>query len=139
MAKWLSEEVLQITEEGREMKGKGERERYTQMNSKFIESKRDKKPFLNEQYKEKEENDRMGKTRNFLKKKKTGDIKKTFHARIGMIKHRKDKELTEAEEIKKSWPEYIELYKKGLNDSDNHSSVLIHLEPDILEREVKWA
>ena len=115
-----------VTEERREAKGKGERERYTQMNSKFIESKRDKKPFLNEQYKEKEENDRMGKTRNFLKKKKTGDIKKTFHARIGMIKHRKDKELTEAEEIKTWWQECTEkLYKKGLNDQHNHDGVII--------------
>ena len=107
-AQWLSGAAL--TEERREAKGKGERERYIQLNWEFIENKRDKKAFLNEQCKENEKNDRTGKTRDFFKK--IGDIKETFHARIGMIKHRKDKDLTEAEEIKKSWLEYIELYKK---------------------------
>ena len=79
----------------------------------------------------------MGKTRDIFKK--IGDIKGTFHARIGMIKDRKGKDLTEAEEIKKSGKEYTqELYKKGLNDTDNHDGVVTHLEPDILECEVKW-
>ena len=85
-----------------------------------------------------EENNRMGKTRYLFKK--TGDIKRTFHARMGMIKDTKDKELTEAEKIKKRWQEYTEeLHKKGLNDPDNHHGVITHLEPDILECEVKWA
>ena len=71
--------------------------------------------------------------------KKIGDIKGTFHAKMGTIKDRNSKDLTEAEEIKKRWQEYTELYKKGLNDSDNHDGVITHLEPDILECEVKWA
>ena len=79
----------------------------------------------------------MGKTRDLFKK--TGDTKGTLHAKIGSIKDRHGKDLREAEEIKKSWQEYIELSKKGLNDADNHSSVVTHLEPDILEHEVKWA
>ena len=80
----------------------------------------------------------MGKTRDIFKK--IGDIKGTFHARIGMIKDRKGKDLTEAEEIKKSGKEYTqELYKKGLNDTDNHDGVVTHLDPYILECKVKWA
>ena len=80
----------------------------------------------------------MGKTRDFYKK--NGDIKGTFHARMGIIRDRNGKELTEAEEIKNRWQEYIEeLYQKGLNDQDNHDGVVTHLEPDILECEVKWA
>ena len=82
-----------------------------------------------------EENNRMGKTRDVFKK--IGDIKKTFHARMGMIKDRKSKDLTEAEEIKKRWQEYTELYKKDLNDPDNLDGVITHLEPDILKCEVK--
>ena len=77
----------------------------------------------------------MGKTRDPVKK--TGDIKRTFHARMGTIKDRNGKDLTEAEEIKKRWQEYTELYKKGLHD--NHDAVITHLEPDILEYKVKWA
>ena len=80
----------------------------------------------------------MGKTRNYFKK--IGDIKRTFHAKIGTIKNRKGKDLTEAEEIKKRWQEYTEeLHKKDLHDPDNHDSVITHLEPDILECKVKWA
>ena len=80
----------------------------------------------------------MGKTRDLFKK--TGDIKRTFHAKIGTIKGKKSKDLTEAEEIKKRWQEYTEeLYKKDLYDLDNHDGVITHLEPDILECEVKWA
>ena len=71
---------------------------------------------------------------------KFGDIKGTFHARKGMIKDRSSKDLTKAEEIKKRWQEYTEeLYKKGLNDPDNHDGMITHLQPDILQYEVKWA
>ena len=80
----------------------------------------------------------MGKNRDLFKK--IGNIKGTFHARMGMIKDRNGKDLTQAEEIKKRWQEYTkELYKKGLNDPDSHNGVITHLEPDILECEVKWA
>ena len=79
----------------------------------------------------------MAKTRD--PSKKTEDIKGTFHARMGTIKDRNGKDLTEAEEIKKRWQEYTEVYKKGLNDPENHDGVVTHLEPDILECEVKWA
>ena len=112
-AKWLSEEALQIAEERREAKGKGERERYTQLNAEFQRrARRVEKGFLNDQCKETEENNRMGKTRDLLRK--SGDSKRTCHARMGTIKDRKGKGLTEAEEIKKRWQEYTELYKKGL-------------------------
>ena len=88
--------------------------------------------------KEIKENNRIGKTRDLFRK--IGDIKKTFHARMGMIKDRNSKDLTEAEEIKKRWQEYTEeLYKKDLNDADNLDGVITHLEPDILECEVKGA
>ena len=100
-------------------------------------ARRDKKDFLSEQWKEREEN-RMGKTRDLFKK--TGEIRGTFHARMGTIKDRNGKNLTKAEDIKKRWREYTEeLYKKGLNDLTNHDGVVTHLEPDILECEVKWA
>ena len=80
----------------------------------------------------------MGNTRNLSKK--IGDIKGTLHARIGMIKDRNGKDLTETKEIKQRWQEYTEeLYRKGLNDPDNHDGVITHLEPDILECEIKWA
>ena len=113
-AKWLSEEALQITERRREVKGKGERERYTHLNAEFQKTeRRDKKAFLSEQCKETEENNRMVKTRDLLKK--IGDTKRTFLAKMGSIKDRKCRDLTEAEEIKKRWQEYTEeLYKKGL-------------------------
>ena len=87
--------------------------------------------------KKKEENDRRGKTSDLSRK--IGDIKGTFHAKTGTIKDRKGKDLKEAEEIKKKWQEYIEeLYKKDLNDPDDHDGVVTHLEPDVLECEVKW-
>ena len=138
-AKWLSEEALQITEERREVKNKGERERYTYVNAKFQRiARRSKKSFYNEQCKEAEGNNRMGKARDLFKKVRA--IKGTFHARMGKIKDIKCKNLTEAEEIKKMWEEYIEeLYKKGLNDPDNHDYLGPHLEKDVLEYEVKWA
>ena len=101
-AKWLSEEALQIDEERREVKGKGERERYTQLNVEFQRrARRDKKAFLNEQCKEIEENNRMGKSSDFFKK--TGGMKGTFHSRMDSVKKRNDKSLIEAEEIKKRW------------------------------------
>ena len=138
-AKWLSEEVLQTTQKGREAKSKGEREKYIQMNAEFQRpARRDKKAFLSEYCKEIEENNRMGKTRNFLKK--IGDTKGLFHAKMGTIKNRNGKDLTEAEEITKKQQEYTEeLYRKGLNDSDKHDGVVTHLESDILECKVKWA
>ena len=98
----MSEEALQVSEERREVKSEGERERYIQLNAEFQRiARRDKKAFLNEQCKEIEENDRMEKNRDLFKK--TGDIKGTFPARMGMIKDINSKDLTEAEEIKKRW------------------------------------
>ena len=111
-AKGLSGEALQIAEERREAKGKGEKERYVHLNAEFQRiERRDKQVFWSEQCKEIEENNRIGKTSDLLKK--IGDIKGVFHARMGTIKDRNDKDLTEAEEIKKRWQEYTEeLYKK---------------------------
>ena len=101
-------------------------------------ARRAKKSFLSDQCKEIEENNRMGKTRDFFKKIR--DTKGTFHAKMGLIKDRNGMDLTEAEDIKKRWQEYTEeLYKKELLDQDNHDGVIIHLEPHILECEVKWA
>ena len=113
-AKWLSEESLQIAEKRKE----------------------EKAAFSN-QCKEIEEKNRMGKIRDLLKKIK--DAKGTFHAKMGSIKDRNCLDLTEAEDIKKRWQEYTEeLYKNDLHDPDNHNGVITHLEPDILECEVKW-
>ena len=100
------------------------------------ESRRNKKAFISNQCKEIEENNRMGKTRDLFKKIR--DTKGTFHAKISTIEDRNDMDLTEAEDIKKRWQEYIELYKTDLNDPDNHDDVIPHLEPDILECTVKW-
>ena len=101
-------------------------------------ARRDKKAFLSDQCKEIEENNRMGKTRELFKKIR--DTKGTFHAKMGTIKDRSGRDLTEAEDIKKRWQEYTEeLYKKDRHDQDNHNGVITHLEPDILECEVKWA
>ena len=137
-AKWLSEEALQIAVKRREVKSKGEKGRYKHLNAEFQRiARRDKKAFLSDQCKEKQENNRMGKTRDLFKKIR--DAKGRFHAKMGSINHRNGMDLTEAEDIKKRWQEYMELYKKDLNDQDNHDGVIIHLEPDILECEVKWA
>ena len=138
-AKWLSEETLQIAEKRRDAKGKGEKERYIHLNAEFQRiQRRDKKAFLSDQCKEIEENNRMGKTRDLFKKIR--DTKGTFHAKMGKIKDRNGMYLTEAEDIKKRWQEYTEeLYKKDLHKPDNHDGVITHLEPDILECEVKWA
>ena len=101
-------------------------------------ARREKKAFLSDQFKETEENNRMGKTRDLFKEIR--DIKGTFHAKMGTIKDRKGMDLTEAEDIKKRRHEYTEeLYKKDLHSPDNHNGVITNLEPDILECEVKWA
>ena len=95
------------------------------------------KAFLSDQCKEIEENDRMGKTRDLFKKIR--GTKGTFHAKMGSIKDRNVMDLTEAEDLKKRWQEYTEeLYKKDIHDPDNHD-MITHLEPDILECEVKWS
>ena len=112
-AKWLSQEALQITEKGRKAKGKGEKERYSHLNAEFQRrARRDKKAFLIDQCQEIEENNRMGKARDLFKKIR--DTKGTFHAKMGTIKDRNSKDLAEAEDVKKRWQEYTELYKKGL-------------------------
>ena len=99
-AKWLSDEALQIAEKRRDLKDKGEKERYTHLNAEFQRiAKRDKKPFLSDQCKEIEENNRMGKTRDLFKKSR--DTKGTFHAKMGTIKVRNGMDITEAEDIKK--------------------------------------
>ena len=138
-AKWLSGEALQIAVKRREAKSKGEKERYKHLNAEFQRiAWRDKKAFFSNQCKEIEENNRMGKTRDLLKKIR--DTKGTFNAKMGSKKDRNGMDLTEAEDIKKRWQEYTEeLYKKDLHDPDNHDGVITHLEPDILECEVKWA
>ena len=102
-AKWLSGEALQIAVKRREVKSKGEKERYTHLNAEFQKiARRDKKAFLNDQCKEIEENNRMGKTRDLFKKIR--DTKGTFHARMGTkIKDRNGMDLTEAEDTKKMW------------------------------------
>ena len=136
-AKWLSEEALQTAEKRKEAKGKGEKERYTHLNAEFQRiARRDKKAFRSDQCKEIEENNRMGKTRDLFKKMR--GAKGTFHANMGTINDRNGMDLTEAEDTKKRWQEYTEeLYKKYLNDPDNHNSVITHLESDILECKVK--
>ena len=104
-AKWLSEEGLQIAVKRREAKSKGEKERYKHLNAEFQRiERRDKKAFISDQCKETEENNRMGKTRDLIKKIR--DTKETFHAKMGSIKHRNGMDLTEAEDIKKRWQEY---------------------------------
>ena len=109
------------------------------MNAEFQRiARRDEKAFLSDQYKEIEENNRFGKTRDLFKKIR--DTKGTFHAKMGSIKDRNGIDLTEAEDMKNRWQKYMgDLYKKDLHDPDNHDGVITHLEPDILECEVKWA
>ena len=132
----LSEEALQIAVKRREAKSKGKKERYSRLNAEFQRiARRDKKVFLSNQCKEIEENKGMGRTGDLFKKIR--DTKGTFHAKMGSIKDRNCLDLTEAEDIKKRWQEYTELYKKNLQDQDNHDGVIIHLGPDILECEVK--
>ena len=137
-AKCLSEEALQIAVKRREAKSKGEKERYKHLNAEFQRiARRDKKAFSS-QCKEIEENNKIGKTRDLFKKIR--DTKGTFQAKMGPVKDRNGLDLTEAEDIKKKRQEYTEeLYKKDLHGPDNHNAVIAHLEPDILEFEVKWA
>ena len=123
----------------REAKSKGEKEGYKHLNAEFQRiARRDKKAFFSDQCKEIEENNRMGKTRDLFKTIR--DTKGTFHAMMCTIRDRNGMDLTEAEDIKKRWQEYTEkLHKKDLHDQDNHDGVITHIEPDILECEVKWA
>ena len=132
----MSDEALQRAEKRREAKGKREKERYTHLNAEFQRiTRRDKKDFLSDQYKEIEENNRMGKTRYLFKKIR--HTKGPLHAKMGTIKNRNVMDITE--EIKKRWQEYMEeLCKKDPHDPDNYDVVIIHIEPDILESEVKW-
>ena len=118
---------------------RSEKERYSHLNAEFQRITRtDKKAFFSDQCKEIEENNRMGKTRDLFKKIR--DTKGTFHAKMGSIKDRNGMDLTEAEDIKKRWQKYTEeLYKKDLHAPYNHDGVILHLEPDILECEVRWA
>ena len=112
-AKCLSEEALQIAEKRKDLKSKGEKERYTHLNAEFQRiARRDKKAFLSDQCKEIEENNRMGKARDHFKKIR--DTKGTFHAKMGTIKDRAGMHLTEAEDVKKRWQEYTKLYQKVL-------------------------
>ena len=115
----MSEEVLQIAVRRRNVRVKGEEERYTHLNAEFQRiARRDKKAFLSDQCKEIEENNRMGKTRDLFKKIR--DTKGKFHAKMGSIKGRNCMDLTEADDIKKRWQEYTrELYRKDLHDPDN--------------------
>ena len=135
-AKWLSGEALQIAVKRREVKSTGGNERYKHLNAEFQRiARRDKKAFLSDQCKEIEESNRMGKIRDLFRKIR--DTKGTFHAKMGSIKDRNGRDLTEAEGIKKRWQEYTELYKKDLHDPENHDSVITHLEPDTLQWKVK--
>ena len=138
-AKWLFEEALQIAVKKREVKSKEENGKCKTLNAEFQRiARRDKKAFLSDQCKEIEENNRMGKTRDLFKKIR--ETKGIFHAKMGTIKDRNGMDLTEAEDIENRWQEYTEeLYKKDPHDPNNHDSVTTHLEPDILECEVKWA
>ena len=127
----MSGGALQIALKRREVKSKGEKEKYKHLNAEFQRmARRDRKAFLSDQCKEIEENNRMGNTRDLFKKLR--DTKRTFHAKMGTIKDRNGIDRTEAEDIKKSWQEYTEeLYKKHINDPDNHDGVNTQLEPDI--------
>ena len=134
----MPEEALQIAEKKREAKANRKKERYILLNAEFQRiAKRNKKAFLSDQCKEIEENNRMGKTRDLFKKIR--DTKGTFHAKMGTIKDRNGMDLTEAKDIKKRWQEYTKLYKNDLNHPGSHNGEITHLEPDILECEVRWA
>ena len=127
----MAEEALQIDVKRREVKSKGEKERYKHLNAEFLRiARRDKKTFFSDQCKEIEEKNRMGKTRDLFKNVR--DTKGTFHVKMGTIKDRNGMDLTEAEDIKKRWQEYREeLYKKDLHNPDNHDGVITHLEPHL--------
>ena len=122
----------------REAKSKGEKERYKHLNAEFQRTaRRDKKDFLSNQCKEIEENNRMGKTRNLFKTIR--DTKGIFHAKMGSIKGRNGRDLTEAEDTKKRWQECTEEPYEKDHDPDSHDGVITDLEPDILECEVMKA
>ena len=121
-------EKFEGTYKNREAKGRGEKERYTHLNAEFQRARRDKKRFFSDQCKAIEENHRMGKTRDLFKKIR--NTKGNFHAKMGTTKDRNGMDPTEAEDIKKRWQEYTELYKKDLHDQDNHDGMISHLEPD---------
>ena len=130
-AKWLSEEALQIAEEQREVKSKEEREKYIQLKAGFQRiARRDKKTFFNERCLIIEENNKRRQTRDLFRK--IGNIKGTFHPKMGKIKDKDGRDL--ADEIKKTWEEYTEeLYKKDLNEPDCYNGVVSLPESDILE------
>ena len=128
----MSEEALQIAVNRREVKDKGEKERYIHLKAVFPRiARRDKKVFLSDQCKEIEENNRMGKTRDIFKKIR--DTKGTFHANMGTIKDRNGMDLTEVDDSKKMWQEYRRNIQKRSSDPDNHYGVSTQLKPDILE------
>ena len=122
-----------------EAKGQGEKERYWHLNAEFQRiARRDKKAFLSDQRKEKEDNNRMGKNKDLFKK--IIDIKVEFHGDLGKIKDKNGMERREPENVKKWWQEHTEeQYKKDLHNPNNHDGVITHLEPDILEWELRWA
>ena len=136
-AKWLSEEALQIAVKRSERQRRKGNIYY--LNAEFQRiAKRGKKTFLSYQCKEIEENNRREKARDLFKKIR--DTKEIFHAKMGTIKDKNGMDITRGEDIKKTWQEYTEeLYKKDLHSPDNHHGVITHLEPDILECEIKWA
>ena len=135
----MFEKALQKAEKRREVKGKGEKESFTHLNTEFQRiARRHKTAFVSDQCKEIEENNRLGKTRDLFKK--IIDTKGIFHAKMGTIKDKNVMDLTEVEDIKKRWQEYTEeVYKEDLNDPDNYNCVITHLDPEILECRVKWA
>ena len=129
--KRLSKEAFKIAVKRREAKSKGEKERHTQLNSEFQRTaRRDKKAFLSDQCKEIQENNRIGKTRDLVKKIR--DTEGTFHAKMGSVKDTNGVDLREAEDIKRRWQEYTELYKKELHDPNNHDGVITHSDIIIL-------
>ena len=112
-AKWLSEEALQIAEQRREAKSKGERERYKHLNAEFQRiARRDRKAFFSEKWKETDKNNRTGKTRTLFKKIR--DTKGTFHAKMGSIEDRNSNDITEAEDIKKKWQQYTVQFSRSV-------------------------
>ena len=137
MAKCLSEEALQIVEKRRERSKRQRRKgKIYPFECSVPKNRRDKKAFFSDQCKKQRKTIEWGKTRDLFKKIR--DTKGTFHAKMGTIKYRNDIDLTGAEDIKKRWQEYTQLYKKDFHDPDNHNGVIINLKPDILECEVKW-
>ena len=130
-AKRLSEKALQIAVKRREEKSTGEKERYSHLNAEFQRiARRGKKAFLSDQCKDIEEDNRMGKTRELFKKIR--DTTETFHAEMGTVKDRNGMDLTKAEDIQKGGKDTQFLYRKDLQDPDNHDGVITNLEPDIL-------